>query len=94
MTPFELEARHRRVVNLAQIVIESRHIQPVAVRIDHAPAGQIVERSAPQDRFLAARIHGDIAADARCFGRCRIDCEYKPGLFRCIGYAFGHHAGA
>ncbi len=32
MRPFELEARHRRIVDLAEVVVEARDFEPVAVR--------------------------------------------------------------
>ena len=52
------------VVDLAEVVIEARHLEPVAFRIDHAPPGEIVDGRAPQHRFLAAGIHRNVAADA------------------------------
>ena len=42
MRPFELELRHRRIMDLAEVVLDARDFQPVAVRIDHAPAGEVV----------------------------------------------------
>src|SRR3569623_1457167 len=93
MRPFELEARHRRIVDLAQVVIVARDFQPVADRIDRAPASQIVECRAPQYFLLAAGVHRDIAADTGRLGRSRIDRKYEAGLFRRIGHALGHHAG-
>jgi hypothetical protein len=51
-------------VDLAEVVIDAVDLQPVAVRIDHLPPGQVVERRAPQHGLLATGIHGDVAADA------------------------------
>ena len=94
MAPVEAELRHRRIVNLAQVVFQARDFEPVAVRVDHSPAGQVVERGTPQDRLLAAGIHGDVAADAGGFGRGRIDREHETGFFGRVGNPLGDHAGA
>ncbi|MNS67833.1 hypothetical protein D3C72_1010950 [compost metagenome] len=92
--PLELEARRVHVMDLAHVVFQAGDFQPVAVRIHHAPPGQVVQRGAPQHGLLAARVHGDVAAHARCFGRRRVHREYKArGLGR-FGHALGHHAGA
>ena len=71
-------------MNLAAVVSEARDLEPIAFGIDHAPPGEIVDRSTPQHRFLAARIHRDIAADAGGIRRSRIDREHQACLFRCI----------
>ena len=78
-------------MNLAEVVIEARDIQPVAIRIHHAPAGEIVERGTPQHGLLAAGIHGDVTADAGGFGRCRIDRKYEACFFSGVGDALGDH---
>ena len=75
--PDELEARSRGVVDFAEVVIEARHLEPVPLRVDHAPPGEIVDGRAPQHRFLAAGIHRNVAADATRIGRRRIDGEYE-----------------
>ena len=59
---------------------------------DHAPAGQVVQRRAPQHRFFAACIHGDIAADAGGFSRCGVYSKYKTSLLSGIGDPLGDHA--
>jgi hypothetical protein len=43
---------------------QTRDSEPLALRIDHAPPGEVIQRSAPEHRLLAAGIHGDIAANA------------------------------
>ena len=70
--------RDRRVVDLAEVVIEARDLEPVAVGVDHAPPREVVERGAPQHRLLAAGVHRDVAADARGVGRRRVDREHEP----------------
>ena len=92
--PLEFEARHVHVVDLAHVVGQARDFEPVAVRIDHAPPGQIVQRGAPQHGLLAARVHGDVAAHAGRLGRGRIHREHEAGGLGGLGHALGHHAGA
>lgn len=60
-------------VDLAEVMVEAIDFQPVAVRIDHLPPGQVVERGTPQHGFLAAGIHRHVAADAGGFSRSRIN---------------------
>ncbi len=91
--PDELEARGRGVVDSAEVVTEARHLEPVSFRIDHAPAGEIVDRRAPQHRFLAAGIHRNVAADAARVGRCRIDREYEAVALGKFADASGDDAG-
>ena len=88
----ELECGDRRVVDLSQIVIEPRDLEPVGIGRDHAPRGEIIERRAPQHRLLATRVHGDVAADARGVRRRGIDREHEPSGFRRIHHSFGDHA--
>ena len=64
----ELKTRRLDVVNLAQVVVQANHLQPLRVRRDHAPGGQIVQRRAPEHSFFAAGVHGDVAANAGGFG--------------------------
>ena len=80
--PHEFEHGRRDVVDLAEVVPDARDFEPVAVRADHAPPREVVERGAPQHGFLAARIHGDVAADAGGVGRGRVDREHEPGAVR------------
>ena len=80
-------------MDLAHVVVHAHHIQPFGVGRDHAPAGQVVKRRAPQHRFFAARVHRDVAANARGFGRGRIDREHKTTALGRIGHALGHHTG-
>jgi len=52
------------------------HFQPLGLRRHHAPAGQVVQRGAPQHGLFAAGVHGDVAADARGLGRRRVHREH------------------
>ncbi len=89
----ELKARHLGVVNLAQVVVQACHLQPLGLGRHHAPGGQVVQCRTPEHGFFAARVHGNVAAYARCFGRGRIDRKNKTRTFGRIGHALGHHAG-
>ncbi len=91
--PLQLEGGDRRVVDLAQVVVQARDFEPVAVRIDHAPPGQVVQRGAPQHGLLAARVHGDVAADARGVDRGRVHREDETGALGGLRHAARHHAG-
>ena len=64
-------------MDLAAVVIESRDLEQVAGRVDHAPRREVVERGAPQHGFLAAGVHRDVAADAGGVRRCGIDGEHE-----------------
>ena len=79
-------------MNLPKVVVQTYHLQPLRVWRDHAPAGQVVQRRAPQHRFFAACIHGDIAANARGFGGSGVDRKHKTSLLSGIGDALGDHA--
>jgi len=71
-------------VDLAEVVVDARHLEPVAVRPDHAPPGQVVERRAPEHGLLAACVHGDVAAHAGCVGRGGIDRKHETGAMRSL----------
>ena len=88
----QLEAGHLDVVDLAQVVVDANHFQPFGVGRDHAPRGQVVERGAPQHGFLAAGVHGDVAAHARGLGRGRVHGEHIAGALGRIGHALGDDA--
>ena len=81
------------VVDLAHVVVHADHVQPFGIGRDHAPAGQVVERRAPQNRFFAARVHGDVAANARGLGRSRVHRKDKTAALGRIGHTLGHHTG-
>ncbi|MNN20598.1 hypothetical protein D3C81_1338830 [compost metagenome] len=91
--PLQLEGGDRHVVDLAQVVVQPGDLQPVALRVHHAPPCQVVQRGAPQHGLLAAGVHGDVAADARSVDRSRVDREYQAGAVGRIGDAARHHAG-
>ncbi len=90
--PGEIEACDRSFVNLAAVVRDTRDFEPVAVRIDHAPPGEIVDRRTPQHRLLAARVHRDVAADARSVSGSRIDREHEARALCSFGHAARDHA--
>ncbi len=89
----QLEARKLDVVDLAQVVVQPRDFEPLRFGCDHAPAGQVVQRGAPQHGLLAAGIHRDVAAYAAGLGRCRVDGEDEAGTLGGVGHTLGHHAG-
>ena len=91
--PRELEHGGRDVVDPAEVVVEARDLEPLALRVDHAPPGQVVERRAPQHGLLAARVHGDVAAHDRGIGRGRIDREHESGAMGGFLHPARHHAG-
>src|SRR5688500_14814291 len=77
---FKPELRAACIMDLAEVVLEALDLEPLALRRDHAPPGQVVDRGSPQHRLLAPGIHRYIAADAGSVGRGRIDGEYQPGV--------------
>ena len=82
------------LVNFPEIVIQALDFQPVAIRVDHLPPGQIVQRCAPQHSLLAPGVHRNIAADAGSRGRSRVDRKY-PSSQRCrFRNAIRDHASA
>ena len=87
----QLKAGHLGVVDLAQVVVQSGDFQPLRIGRHHAPAGQVVQRRAPEHRLFTARIHGDIAANAGGLDRGGIDREHKTAALGRIGHALGHH---
>jgi hypothetical protein len=87
-----LECRHRRIVDLAEVGVDARDLEPARIRRHHLPRQQVVEGGAPQDGFLAAGVHRDVAADARRVGRRRIDREHETGRFCGLHHAARDHA--
>ena len=81
-------------MDLAHVVVDARDFQPIALRIDHAPPGEVINRGAPEHGLLAARIHGDIAAHARGIRGCGIDRKHQTRRIGGIGHAACHHTGA
>ncbi len=78
--PLEAEGGGFLIVDLAEVVADALDLQPLAVGRHHLPRGEVVERGAPQHGFLAARVHGDVAAYAGSVGGSRIAGEHQPGL--------------
>ena len=60
-------------VNLAEIVVDTDDLKPVAVRVDHAESGEIVDGRPPEDGFFTAGIFADVASYGTCVGACGID---------------------
>ena len=80
-------------MDFAEVVVNPRHFEPFRVGRNHAPRSQIVQRRAPQNGFFTARVHGDVAADARCFRRSRIDRKHITRPFRRVRHALGDDTG-
>ena len=89
----QLKARQFDVVDLAEVVPQTRHFQPLGLRRHHAPARQIVQRGAPQNGFLAAGVHGNVAANAGGLGRRRVHGKNKTGALGRIRHALRHDTG-
>ena len=89
---FQFKAGHFNIVNLAKIVVQARNLEPLRIGRHHAPAGQIVECSAPQHGLFTTRIHGDVAADAAGLSRSRINGKHPTGALCGIGHALRDHA--
>ena len=89
----QLEAGHLHVVDLAQVVVQAHHLQPLGFGRHHLPAGQVVQRRAPQHGLLATGVHRDVAADAAGFGRGGVDGEHMAGGLGGVGHALRHDAG-
>ncbi len=90
---FQLKGGDLGIVDLAQVVVHARDFQPLRLRRHHAPGNQVVQRRAPQNGLLAARVHGDVATDARSFGAGRVHGEHMARALGRIGHALGDHAG-
>ena len=72
---------------------QARHFKPLALRIDHAPPGEVVQRGAPEHSLLAAGIHGDVAANAGRFQRGGIDRKDQTRGISRFGHALGDNTG-
>ena len=81
------------IVDLAVVVADAFYEHPVAVRVDHFPAGQVVQRGAPEHGFFTASIHGDIAANTGRFGRGGVYGKHQAGCTGRFGHAGGDHTG-
>src|SRR5690606_19957669 len=91
--PLQFEAGFVDLVDLAQVVADTGHFQPVAFRVAHAPPGEVVERGAPQHGLLAAGVHGHVAARTGGIGRGGVDGEDIAGGFGRFGDAPRDHTG-
>ena len=92
--PFELECRSLRIVDLAEVVIDARHLQPLRIRRHHPPRDEIIECRAPQHGLLATGVDGDIPADARRIRRRRIAREHESVRIGNVHRAFRDDPGA
>ena len=63
------------LVDAAEVVVDALDADHAAVDVDHLPPGEVVDRRAPEGGFLAARVDGDVAADAAGVGRGGVDRE-------------------
>ena len=84
--------RKSNIMDLAHVVAEPLNLHPLRIRRHHFPRRQIIECSAPQHRFLAARVHGHIAADAARIRTRRVARPHEARQFRRFHRALGHHA--
>ena len=82
------------VVDFAEIVAHALDAQPFALRVDHLPVGEVVQRRTPQHGFFAARVHRHVAAHAGRVGRSRIDGEHQTRLMRGFFHPPRYHARA
>ena len=89
---FQLKAGHFHIMDLAQVVVQARHFQPLCVGRDHAPAGQVVEGSAPQHGFFTASIHGNVAANATGFSRRGVNRKDPASVLCGISHTLRDHA--
>jgi hypothetical protein len=89
-----IEGRLRGVVDLAEVVVGARDLQPLRRRRDHPPGRQVVERGAPQHRLLAAGVHGHVAADAGSVRGGWVAGEDQARAFRRVHHAAGDHTRA
>ena len=76
----------RRIVDLAEVVADALDLKPVTLRIDHAPPGEVVDCGAPEHGFFAARVHGDVAADAGSINGGGVDGEDKARALGGLGH--------
>ncbi|CWS72648.1 Uncharacterised protein [Neisseria meningitidis] len=82
------------VVDFAEIVAHAFDTQPFALRVDHLPVGEVVQRRPPQHGFFTARVHRYITAHAGRVGRSRIDGEHQTCLMRGFFHSPRNHARA
>ena len=82
------------VVDFAEIVAHALDAQPFALRVDHLPVGEVVQRRPPQHGFFSARVHRHIAAHAGRVGGSRIDGEHQARLMCGFFHPPRYHARA
>ena len=80
-------------MDFAHVVAQSRHLEPVALWVDHPPRGEVVNRGSPEDGLLAASVHGDVAADTGGVSRGRVHRKDQASGIGCVGDSAGHDAG-
>ena len=62
-------------MDFAEVVVHARDFQPVSVRVHHSVPIDVIDRRTPQNRFLAAGILSDVAADRTGIVGVRINRE-------------------
>ena len=87
----QLKTGHFCVMDLAHVVVDAGHLQPLGLGGHHAPARQVVQRGAPQHGFFSTRVHGNVAAYAAGFGGGRVHRKHIAAALRGIGHALGDH---
>nr|UOZ96921.1 hypothetical protein NCPCFENI_00826 [Cupriavidus sp.] len=81
-------------MDLAHVVADAGHLNPVAIRVDHAPACEVIDGGAPEHGLFPARIHGDVASHTG--GICRGGVHGKDQARRVCGirHPARDHAGS
>ena len=82
------------IMDFAHIVIQTRDLQPIAFRIDHRPARQIIQRRTPKHRLFTARVHRHIAADAGRIRAGRVHRKHQARTLGRLSHAARHRARA
>ena len=67
-------------------------LEPVTLRVNHAPPGEVVDRRSPEHGLFTARVHGDVAANTGRIDRGRIDGKDKACALGGLGDATCHDA--
>jgi len=81
-------------VDLAEIVIHAGDFKPVAVRVHHAPPGEVINRGAPEHGLLAAGVFRDVAAYAGAVGGSGVNREDPVILIGALGDTLRDDTGA
>ena len=60
-------------------MVQSSHLEPAAIRVNHPPPVEVVERGSPEHGLFTARIHRDVAANAGSLSRGGVDRKDETG---------------